>query len=85
MEESIRTLRRAPISYGHFSIFATVRGKGYHTITTNMPAIDAAFDEEYNEADNSERMYENRRQAQIALVVEILTKHDIDLSSYMIN
>jgi len=79
MEERITTLRKTKTGYGHFRISVEIDGKEYHTVTTNTMAIDAAFDEDYDLNDNSGRYYETRREAQTALVDEILRANDMEL------
>jgi len=79
MENLIETLRSKKTGYGHFRISIDVDGEELITITTNTMAIDAAFDECYDDEDNSERYYESREDAQEALVNEILRANEIEL------
>lgn len=72
MKNLIDTLRFNQSSYGHFKITIEVNNKKLSTITTNACAIDAAFDDCYDDQDNSGRFYESRLEAQEALVDEIL-------------
>jgi len=72
MENLIETLRFKISSYGHFKITIKVNDKELSTITTNACAIDAAFDDCYDDQNNSGRFYESRLEAQKALVNEIL-------------
>lgn len=79
MEKLIKTLRKKLSGYGHFIISIEIDGKIFKTTTTNTIATDAAFDEYYDDEDNSESLYPTREEAQIALINEILTANNIDL------
>ena len=74
MDELIKTLSRAKVGFGHFRISIEKNGETLSRVTTNTMAIDAAFDEMYDDDDNSGRYYESRREAQEELVNEILLK-----------
>ena len=54
-------------------------GKEFKTTTTNTMAIDVAFDDCYDDKDNSGNYYESRREAQKALVNEILRANKIEI------
>ena len=79
MKKLIETLSYGKTGYGHFRITIEMEGKEYATTTTNSMAIDAAFDDDYDMEDRSECYYECQREAQEALVNEILTANDIEL------
>jgi phage-related protein len=79
MEKLIETLRKEWTGYGHFSISIEMDGQEFKTTTTNTMAIDAAFDDCYDDVDNSGRYYESRREAQEALVNEILRANKIEI------
>lgn len=79
METLIQTLRSEKTGYGHYRISIELNKEKFETTTTNVQAIDAAFDDCYNEEDNSGRYYENREDAQMALVNEILRSNEIEL------
>ena len=79
MKNLIETLRRKKVGYGHFSISIEMDGQKFTAITTNTMAIDAAFDDCYDDEDNSGRFYESREEAQEALVDEILRSNEIEL------
>jgi phage-related protein len=79
MKNLIETLDRKKTGYGHFYISIDFDGHEVGTTTTNTLAIDAAFDDCYDDVDNSGRYYENRLEAQEELVNEILRKNDIEL------
>jgi len=79
MKNLIETLRSKKTGYGHFSISIEMDGKEFKTTTTNTMAIDAAFDDCYDDEDNSGRYYESREEAQEALVNEILRANEIEL------
>jgi hypothetical protein len=78
IEKAASTLSKQFSGYGHFKISIELDGEELSTVTTNTTAIDAAFDYDYDDVDNSERIYESRAQAQDALVCEILRKNDIE-------
>lgn len=78
MESLINTLRKTFKSYGHFIISIDVDGQELKTITTNTMAIDAAFDDFYDDEDQSGSYYESRREAQEVLVNEILADNEIN-------
>jgi len=79
MENLIKTLRKRQTNYGYFRIYIEMDGKELSTSTTNTMAIDAAFDDCYDDEDNDGRFYESRLEAQEALVSEILRAKDIEL------
>lgn len=53
--------------------------KEFKTTTTNTMAIDAAFDDCYDDEDNSDRYYKSRQESQEALVNEILNDNLIEI------
>lgn len=77
METLINTLRKNFKSHGHFVISIKVDGQELKTTTTNTMAIDAAFDDFYDDEDQSGSYYESQREAQEALVNEILHDNEI--------
>ncbi len=79
MKNLIETLRSKKTGHGHFSISIEMDGQEFKTTTTNTMAIDAAFDDCYDDEDNSGRYYESREEAQEALVNEILRANEIEL------
>lgn len=79
MKNLIETLRSKKTGYGHFSISIEIDGQEFKTTTTNTLAIDAAFDNCYDDQENSGRFYESREAAQEALVNEILRANEIEL------
>ena len=79
MENLIETLQKRFKSYGRFVISIEIDDVVYSTSTTNTLAIDAAFDDCYDDEDNTDRYYESRRAAQESLVDEILTKNYIEV------
>lgn len=56
---------------GHFKVTAEINGERLSTVTTNTMAIDAAFDDCYDDKDNEGRYYETRQEAIDALIGEI--------------
>lgn len=79
MKNLIETLRSKWTGYGHYSISIEMDGKKLEATTTNTMAIDAAFDDCYDDEDNSGRYYESREEAQEALVNEILRANKIEI------
>ena len=79
MKNLIETLRSKWTGYGHYSISIEMDGKKLEATTTNTMAIDAAFDDCYDDEDNSVRYYESREEAQEALVNEILRANKIEI------
>ena len=79
MENLIETLRKEWTGYGHFSISIEMDGQELKATTTNTMAIDVAFDDCYDDGDNSGNYYESRREAQEALVNEILRANKIEI------
>ena len=79
MKKLIETLRSQRTWPGHFSISIEIDGQEFKTTTTNEGAIDAAFDDCYDDdEENSGRFYESRAEAQEALVNEILKANEIE-------
>ncbi len=79
MKKLIETLRSEWTGYGHYSISIEMDGKEFKATTTNTMAIDAAFDDCYDDVDNSVRYYESREEAQEVLVNEILRANKIEM------
>ncbi len=80
MKNLKETLRSKWTGHGHFSISIEMDGQEFKATTTNTMAIDAAFDDCYDDDEgNSGRYYESRREAQEALVNEILRVNKIEL------
>lgn len=77
MKTTIETLTCKKIGNGHFNVAIELDGKVYSTTTTNMMAVDAAFDDCYDDEDRSGRFYGRRQEAQEALVGEILGANGI--------
>lgn len=79
MKKLINTLRKQPSDYGHFKITIVFNDVEYSHTTTNTMAIDAAFDDCYDDQDNSGRFFESREEAQLSLVSEIVYANDLDI------
>lgn len=82
MQSLIETLYGVKSGYGHYKVSIDVDGQELSTVTDNMSAIDAAFDEYYDDEDNEGRFYESREEAQEALVNEILNSNKVDVDVY---
>ena len=78
MENLVKTLSRKWVGYGHYCISIEKGGQVFKTTTTNAMAIDVAFNDCYDDEDNSGRFFKSRREAQEALVNEILRANKID-------
>ncbi len=78
METLINTLTKSRQGYGHFYVSIEIDGKEFGTTTTNTMAIDAAFDEFYDDDDTEGRYYSSRQEAQEALIDEILRVWEIE-------
>ena len=76
-QEIMEILRSKKVGSGHFQISMEMNGKQLTALTTNTMAIDAAFDDCYDDEDNSGRIYESQEEAQQALIDEILKANDI--------
>ena len=79
MKNLIETLRSKWTGHGHFSISIEMDGQELKATTTNTMAVDAAFDDCYDDVDNSGRYYESREEAQQDLVNEILRANKIEI------
>ena len=78
MKKLIETLRKRHAgSYGRFLISIEIEGETLKTTTTNTMAIDAAFDDCYDDCDNTGRYYASQEEAQIELVNEILRNNEL--------
>lgn len=79
METYIKSLRSKKVGYGHFEISIEINRQFFKAVTTNTMAIDAAFDDCYDDDPaNADRWYGSRKEAQIALVREILRANEIE-------
>ena len=79
MDILINTLTKKFSGHGHFIISIEMDGGVFKTTTTNTMAIDCAFDECYDDEDNSNRIYSSRLEAQESLVSEILRANGVEL------
>lgn len=79
MKNLIETLTGNKNGYGNFIVAVELDGEVYSTITTNTLAIDAAFDDCYDDQDRFGSFYRSRSEAQEALIAEILTANEIEL------
>lgn len=75
--KDLETLRSKKTGYGHFRISITIGEKEYWCITSDTMAIDAAFDDFYDDEDHSGSYYESQEEARIALASEIESKNEI--------
>lgn len=77
MKNLADSLRMKKVGYGHFEV-SIVDGVTISTVTTNTLAIDAAFDDCYDDEDNSGSFYESQKEAQEAIIYEILRANGIE-------
>lgn len=68
--DTLRNLGR--ISYGHYRIECIINDATYTATTTNTMAIDAAFDNEYDNNDNTGRFFKSQKEAREQLIDEIV-------------
>jgi hypothetical protein len=80
MKNLIETLKLKRNRFGKKK-YATIElnGKVIGATITNQLALDCAFDDDYDEQDNSGRIYESQEQAKLAIVNEILRQNLIEL------
>ena len=74
MENLRTTLEFGFRSHGHYNVSVIVNGITYKTVTTNMMAIDSAYNEDIEEG----AYYESMEEAQDALINEVLRDNDLD-------
>lgn len=79
MKNLTQTLRAKKTGYNQFSISIEINGQSYRTTTINTMAIDVAFDDYYDDQDNSGRYYKSQEEAKEALINEILNDNQIEL------
>jgi hypothetical protein len=80
MKNLIETLKLDCNRYGE-KRYATIElsGEVMGATITNQLALDCAFDDDYDEQDNSGRIYESQEQAKLAIVNDILRQNLIEL------
>jgi hypothetical protein len=80
MDAILNTLRKTKhIGYGIFEISVEINDVTYKIKTNNTMAIDAAFDDDYNDENNLGRYYVTQEEAQASLANDIILEHDLDM------
>lgn len=84
MKNLRKSLKQFPAGHGHKKISIMLPdGTWLDAVTNNMPAIDAAFDPDYNEDPDviaGGRFYESREEAQDRLIEEVIETYLNDLN-----
>lgn len=75
--KSTDTLTKKFTGHGHYKVTAEIDGKEYSTTVSDMTAIDAAFDEDYDLTADDGRYYESQKEAQEALVNAIIRNNNL--------
>ena len=79
MKDLMKTLTHSQSGYGHSTILIIKDGSIVKGVTNNMPAVDAAFNDDYDlHAATPTRIYSSQDEAKQALVVEILNQNDME-------
>jgi hypothetical protein len=84
MKAILNTLRKKKVSYGRFEISIEVDNVIYKTSTNNTMAIDAAFDDDYDDENNLGRYYVVQFEAQASLINEIIKNNGVKFP-YILN
>jgi hypothetical protein len=81
MKNLIETLKLERNRFGKKQ-YATIElnGEVIGATITNQLALDCGFDDDYDEQDNSGRIYESQEQAKLAIVNTILRQNLIELN-----
>jgi hypothetical protein len=79
MDAILNTLRKKQTGYGRFEVSIEIENVTYKISTNNTMAIDAAFDDDYNDENNLGRYYVTQEEAQASLANDIILEHDLDM------
>ena len=78
-ESNFDTLRKKQTGYGKFEVSIEIENVTYKIHTNNTMAIDAAFDDDYNDDENLGRYYVTQEEAQASLVYDIINQNDLEI------
>ena len=79
MKAILNTLSKKQVGYGKFEVSMEFENVTYKIITNNTMAIDAAFDNDYNDVDDLGRYYVSQEEAQASLVNDIINHNDLEI------
>lgn len=79
MKAILNTLSKRQVGYGKFEVSMEFENVTYKIITNNTMAIDAAFDNDYNDVDDLGRYYVSQEEAQASLVNDIINHNDLEI------
>ena len=79
MKAILNTLSKRQVGYGKFEVSMEFENVTYKIITNNTMAIDAAFDNNYNDVDDLGRYYVTQEEAQASLVNDIINHNDLEI------
>lgn len=79
MKAIFDTLRKKQTGYGKFEVSIEIDNVTYKIHTNNTMAIDAAFDDDYNDDENLGRYYVTQEEAQASLVNDIINQNDLEI------
>jgi hypothetical protein len=79
MKAILDTLRKKQTGYGIFEVSIEFENVTYKISTNNTMAIDAAFDDDYNDDNNLGRYYVTQEEAQASLANDIINHYDLEI------
>lgn len=79
MKAILNTLSKRQVGYGKFEVSMEFENVTYKIITNNTMAIDAAFDNDYNDIDDLGRYYVSQEEAQASLANDIINHNDLEI------
>jgi hypothetical protein len=79
MKAILNTLRKKQTGYGRFEVSIEFDNVTYKISTNNTMAIDAAFDDDYNDENNLGRYYVTQEEAQASLANDIINHNDLPI------
>lgn len=79
MKAILNTLSKKQVGYGKFEVSMEFENVTYKIITNNTMAIDAAFDNDYNDVDDLGRYYVSQEEAQASLANDIINHNDLEI------
>jgi hypothetical protein len=79
MKAILNTLRKKNVSYGRFEVSIEFEGVIYKSSTNNTLAINAAFDDDYDDENNLGRYYVTQFEAQASLINDIINENGLEI------